>query len=149
MGSADAPALGGGVAQLSTLALPATFSALACQAAAATRNPVAPPNGFPEWNNNIAIFDVGSEPPHATLMPYADLPQALTGDRTSSPYRQSLDGDWKFQHADRPDAGRRVLPRRRRRQFLGHDPGSVELAAARQQLPGPRMSGKLDSEKAR
>ncbi|WP_344867634.1 glycoside hydrolase family 2 TIM barrel-domain containing protein [Amycolatopsis ultiminotia] len=96
--------LGGGAALLSTLALPATLSALACPAAAATRGLTAPPNGFPEWNNNIGIFDVGSEPPHATLMPYADLGQALDGDRTRSPYRQDLDGDWKFRHYDRPDA---------------------------------------------
>jgi beta-galactosidase len=96
--------LGGGAALLSTLALPATLSSLACPAAAATRDLAAPPNGFPEWNNNIGIFDIGSEPPHATLMPYADLGQALAGDRTRSPFRQSLDGDWKFRHADRPDA---------------------------------------------
>ncbi|MEQ0562127.1 glycoside hydrolase family 2 TIM barrel-domain containing protein [Amycolatopsis sp. NEAU-NG30] len=96
--------LGGGAALLSTLALPSTLSALACPAAAATRPSAAPPNGFPEWNNNMRIFDVGSEPPHATLMPYADLGQALAGDRTCSPFRQSLDGDWKFRHADRPDA---------------------------------------------
>ncbi|GHG14262.1 MULTISPECIES: glycoside hydrolase family 2 TIM barrel-domain containing protein [Amycolatopsis] len=96
--------LGGGAALLSTLALPATLSSLACPAAAATRDWTAPPNGFPEWNNNIGIFDIGSEPPHATLMPYADLGQALAGDRTRSPYRQSLDGDWKFRHAERPDA---------------------------------------------
>ncbi|MBE1493357.1 beta-galactosidase [Amycolatopsis lexingtonensis] len=95
--------LSGGAALLSTLALPATLSSLACPAAAATREWAPPPNGFPEWNANIGIFDVGSEPPHATLMPYGDLGQALDGDRTRSPYRQSLDGDWKFRHADRPD----------------------------------------------
>ncbi|WP_329064247.1 glycoside hydrolase family 2 TIM barrel-domain containing protein [Amycolatopsis sp. NBC_01480] len=94
--------LGGGVALFSTLALPATLSSLACPAAAAPKNPAG--NGFPEWNNNIGIFDVGTEPPHATLMPYADLGQALEGDRTRSPFRQSLDGDWKFRYADRPDA---------------------------------------------
>src|SRR3569833_4280957 len=92
--------LGGGAALLSTLALPATPSSLACPAAAATRGLAAPPNGFPEWNNNIGIFDIGSEPPHATLTPYADLGQALAGARARSPFRQSLDGDWKFQHAD-------------------------------------------------
>ncbi|MBB4688230.1 glycoside hydrolase family 2 TIM barrel-domain containing protein [Amycolatopsis jiangsuensis] len=94
--------LAGGAALLSTLAVPATLSALACPAAAAPKSP--PGNGFPEWNNNIGTFDVGSEPPHATLLPYGDLGQALAGDRTRSPYRQSLDGDWKFQYADRPDA---------------------------------------------
>ncbi|MBO0830147.1 MAG: hypothetical protein J2P24_20425, partial [Streptosporangiales bacterium] len=61
------------------------------------------PDGHPEWNANIGIFQVGSEPPHATLTPYADLDQALAGDRTCSPYRQSLDGDWRFAYADTPD----------------------------------------------
>jgi beta-galactosidase len=61
-----------------------------------------PPNGYPEWNNNIGIFEVGSEPPHATFMPYADLQQALNADRTVSPYRLDLNGDWRFQHAQRP-----------------------------------------------
>lgn len=36
-----------------------------------------PPNGYPEWNNNIPTFEVGAEPPHATLMPYAGLGEAL------------------------------------------------------------------------
>ncbi|WP_205325455.1 glycoside hydrolase family 2 TIM barrel-domain containing protein [Glycomyces sp. YM15] len=61
-----------------------------------------PPNGYPEWNNNIGVFQVGSEPAHATFMPYADLRQALNADRTDSPHRLGLDGDWRFQHADRP-----------------------------------------------
>jgi beta-galactosidase len=60
-------------------------------------------NGYPEWNNNIAVFDVGSEPPHTTLMPYADVRQALAGDRTRSPYRLDLDGEWRFAYADRPE----------------------------------------------
>ncbi|MGQ4488637.1 glycoside hydrolase family 2 TIM barrel-domain containing protein [Streptomyces sp. SAS_281] len=62
-----------------------------------------PANGYPEWNNNIAIFDVGSEPSHTTLMPYADIDQALACDRTESPWRRDLDGVWKFAYADRPD----------------------------------------------
>jgi beta-galactosidase len=61
-----------------------------------------PPNGFPEWNNNIGFFEVGAEPPHATFMPYADLQQALDADRTASPYRLDLDGTWRFQHVVRP-----------------------------------------------
>ncbi|MEV5439890.1 glycoside hydrolase family 2 TIM barrel-domain containing protein [Streptomyces sp. NPDC052682] len=57
----------------------------------------------PEWNGSIATFRVGTEPPHTTLMPYADVRQALAADRTRSPYRLSLDGTWKFAYADRPD----------------------------------------------
>ncbi|WP_330465376.1 DUF4981 domain-containing protein [Streptomyces longwoodensis] len=57
----------------------------------------------PEWNGRIDLFRVGTQPPHTTLMPYADLAQALAADRTRSPYRLSLDGTWKFAHAERPD----------------------------------------------
>ncbi|MFI1564761.1 glycoside hydrolase family 2 TIM barrel-domain containing protein [Streptomyces sp. NPDC020490] len=57
----------------------------------------------PEWNGHVGLFEVGTEPPHATLTPYADLEQALAADRTRSPYRMSLDGTWRFAHADRPD----------------------------------------------
>ncbi|MBK3624489.1 DUF4981 domain-containing protein [Streptomyces sp. MBT49] len=60
-------------------------------------------DGAPEWNGSIGVFRLGTEAPHTTLMPYADLAQALAADRTRSPYRLSLDGTWKFAHADRPD----------------------------------------------
>lgn len=62
----------------------------------------APANGYPEWDNNIPIFQVNSEPAHTTLMPYANTGQALKADRTNSPYRLGLDGTWKFQHAMTP-----------------------------------------------
>ncbi|MGC0336671.1 glycoside hydrolase family 2 TIM barrel-domain containing protein [Streptomyces sp. SLBN-8D4] len=58
--------------------------------------------GTPEWNGAIDLFRVGTQPPHTTLMPYADVGQALAADRTRSPYRVSLDGKWKFAYADRP-----------------------------------------------
>ncbi|MFF7648012.1 glycoside hydrolase family 2 TIM barrel-domain containing protein [Streptomyces canus] len=58
--------------------------------------------GAPEWNGAIDLFRVGTQPPHTTLMPYADAGQALAADRTRSPYRVSLDGKWKFAYADRP-----------------------------------------------
>ncbi|GIJ44049.1 beta-galactosidase [Virgisporangium aliadipatigenens] len=63
-----------------------------------------PPNGLPEWNGNLRLFDVNSEPPHATLMPYAGLPEALAADRTRSPFRLDLDGVWRFRHVDNPAA---------------------------------------------
>ncbi|OSP40248.1 beta-galactosidase [Streptomyces sp. 13-12-16] len=56
----------------------------------------------PEWND-FGVFRLGTQPPHTTLMPYADVRQALAADRTRSPYRQSLDGTWKFAYADRPE----------------------------------------------
>ncbi|MFI1722008.1 glycoside hydrolase family 2 TIM barrel-domain containing protein [Streptomyces sp. NPDC020489] len=86
--------LEGGAAVLGALALPGSPTA----AHAADE-----PTATPEWNGNIAVFRLGSEPPHTTLMPYADVGQALAADRTRSPYRLSLDGTWKFAYADRPD----------------------------------------------
>ncbi|MFJ4283304.1 glycoside hydrolase family 2 TIM barrel-domain containing protein [Streptomyces massasporeus] len=86
-----------GAAVLGALALSASPAA----AHAAGRRPAA--DGPPEWNDGMTVFRVGTEPPHTTLMPYADLGQALDGDRTRSPYRLSLDGKWKFAYADRPD----------------------------------------------
>ncbi|MFI9586760.1 glycoside hydrolase family 2 TIM barrel-domain containing protein [Streptomyces sp. NPDC052236] len=89
--------LEGGAAVLGALALSAPSAA----ARAAGRREAA--DGYPEWNNNIGVFQLGAEPPHTTLMPYADVRQALAGNRTRSPYRLSLDGKWKFAYADRPD----------------------------------------------
>ncbi|MFE6359135.1 glycoside hydrolase family 2 TIM barrel-domain containing protein [Streptomyces sp. NPDC057806] len=90
--------LEGGAAVLGAFALSGAASAgarAADEAGAAA--------GSPEWNGNIGLFQVGAEPPHTTLMPYANLQQALQADRTRSPYRMSLDGTWKFAYADRPD----------------------------------------------
>jgi beta-galactosidase len=103
--------LEGGAAGFGALAFSALSSGVAAHAATpaavgAASAPAAwepPANGYPEWNNNIAIFDVGSEPPHTTLMPYTDVDQALACDRTSSPWQLDLDGTWKFGYADRPD----------------------------------------------
>ncbi|WP_053914236.1 glycoside hydrolase family 2 TIM barrel-domain containing protein [Streptomyces sp. SCSIO 75703] len=88
--------LEGGAAVFGALAL----SASTVQARSAGRRADAARD--PEWND-FGVHSVGTEPPHTTLMPYADLPQALAGDRTRSPYRLSLDGTWKFAHADRPE----------------------------------------------
>ncbi|MEU9358263.1 glycoside hydrolase family 2 TIM barrel-domain containing protein [Streptomyces sp. NPDC048301] len=59
-------------------------------------------DGPPEWND-FGVFRLGTEPPHTTLVPYADVRAALAGDRTGTPYRMSLDGNWKFAYADRPE----------------------------------------------
>ncbi|MFJ8748970.1 glycoside hydrolase family 2 TIM barrel-domain containing protein [Streptomyces sp. NPDC102441] len=97
--------LEGGAAGFGALALSTLPAVLPTGAVArADSDPAGPPaNGYPEWNNNIAVCDVGSEPPHTTLMPYADVGQALACDRTRSPWRLDLDGTWKFAYADRPD----------------------------------------------
>ncbi|MGD6748049.1 glycoside hydrolase family 2 TIM barrel-domain containing protein [Streptomyces sp. BH106] len=82
------------------------------QAGAVVAGALALPVGLPatragaadgdEWNGRIDQFRLGTEPPHTTLMPYENVAQALAADRTRSPYRQSLDGDWKFAYVDRP-----------------------------------------------
>ncbi|MFD7659432.1 glycoside hydrolase family 2 TIM barrel-domain containing protein [Actinosynnema sp. NPDC059797] len=93
--------LGGGLAALGAAALQGGTASGAPDAVPAAAW-VDPPNGYPEWNNNIGIFEVNSEPPHATSMPYADLEQALNADRTTSPYRLDLTGTWRFKHVARP-----------------------------------------------
>ena len=89
--------LEGGAAVLGALALSASPTA----SHAAVRSPAA--DKAPEWNDGLGVYRVGTQPPHTTLMPYADLGQALKGDRERSPYRLSLDGTWKFAYVDRPD----------------------------------------------
>ncbi len=62
---------------------------------------------LPDWENP-AVFDVGKEPPHATMVPF-DSPFSLMRnerDGTTSPLRHSLNGSWQFhwvaKPADRP-----------------------------------------------
>lgn len=60
-------------------------------------------NTTPEWNDP-AVFEWGAEPAHATLMPYASHEQAIRADRTDSPYRLGLDGDWRFHWSPNADS---------------------------------------------
>ncbi len=55
----------------------------------------------PEWNN-IEVLQVNREEPHATLMVYPDAKAAKKYDRTSSPWFQSLNGQWKFNWIRKP-----------------------------------------------
>jgi beta-galactosidase len=57
--------------------------------------------GTPDWENP-EVYGINKEPGHATLMPYGDVGMALEGDRTKSPYYQSLDGKWKFNWVIKP-----------------------------------------------
>ncbi|MBN2318737.1 MAG: DUF4981 domain-containing protein [Acidobacteria bacterium] len=50
----------------------------------------------PEWDN-VPIFKVNVEKPHATMMVYKSAEQAMKGDRSQSPWFRSLNGSWKFQ----------------------------------------------------
>ena len=51
---------------------------------------------------NPGVFERGQEAPHATLMPYASLVEALEGERKSSSFQLSLNGDWDFHWAENP-----------------------------------------------
>ena len=59
----------------------------------------------PEWQN-LNIFDLNKETPHATLIPFKDEQAALNNKRRASIFYKSLNGIWKFnwvrKPADRP-----------------------------------------------
>ncbi|MHA0856130.1 glycoside hydrolase family 2 TIM barrel-domain containing protein [Paenibacillus sp. CMAA1364] len=69
----------------------------------------APTNGYPEWNNNPAIFQENREKAHTSFIPYKDTASALQGadmisamlENPSSNY-QSLNGQWQFHLANNP-----------------------------------------------
>jgi len=54
-----------------------------------------------EWQDP-AVIGVNKLPPHATLLPYATVEQALEGTREASPFHLSLNGDWRFRHVNTP-----------------------------------------------
>lgn len=53
---------------------------------------------------NPEIFGINKEPAHATLMPYADLNEALSARRHASSFCRSLNGMWKFNWVSWPQA---------------------------------------------
>ena len=52
----------------------------------------------PEWENS-AVFRLDKLPACATSAPFPDRESALTKSRSESPWRQSLNGPWKFQYS--------------------------------------------------
>jgi beta-galactosidase len=55
-----------------------------------------------DWENPLVVGR-NKEPGHPPLGAYVEAGAALAGDRTASPYVQSLSGKWKFQLVPRPD----------------------------------------------
>ena len=51
---------------------------------------------------NPEVFERNQEPPHATLIPFANINQAMELGRKSSPFHHSLNGLWKFHWAENP-----------------------------------------------
>ena len=66
-----------------------------------SRPPEDPSSPVNDWENPL-LFSRGTEPPHATLMPYASLERAVSGDRFASDYFLSLNGRWKFHWVPKP-----------------------------------------------
>ncbi len=57
----------------------------------------------PDWENP-QIVGRNKEQPRATSMPFATIATAKSGTNAESPFRQSLDGDWKFKWSPAPDS---------------------------------------------
>ncbi|MBN2414890.1 DUF4981 domain-containing protein [bacterium] len=57
--------------------------------------------GQNDWENP-QVRGINKEDAHATLMPYAVVENALTGDREASLFYRSLNGTWKFHWAEKP-----------------------------------------------
>jgi beta-galactosidase len=57
---------------------------------------------LPDWEDP-KIVQRSKEPAHVTLVPFADAPSALAGERQASPYFRLLNGNWKFHLATRPE----------------------------------------------
>lgn len=51
---------------------------------------------LPPEIESVQVTGINEEPPHATLMPYRDLGEALRGDRRKSSFARDLNGKWKF-----------------------------------------------------
>lgn len=57
---------------------------------------------LPPGIENEQLTGINKEPPHATLMPYPTLEQALAARRHGSPFCRTLNGKWKFHWAPSP-----------------------------------------------
>jgi len=55
-----------------------------------------------DWENPEVIA-INKEMPHATLMPFASVSQAVSGDRLNSDFCRLLNGEWKFNWVETPD----------------------------------------------
>ncbi|MBV4355946.1 glycoside hydrolase family 2 TIM barrel-domain containing protein [Pinibacter aurantiacus] len=58
---------------------------------------------YPAELENPECLGINKEPWHATLMPYANLQEALKANRRASSYALSLNGNWKFNWVPSPE----------------------------------------------
>lgn len=58
---------------------------------------------LPPEIENEQILGINKQPWHATLMPYANMREALQAKRSESSFARSLNGPWKFHWVPRPE----------------------------------------------
>lgn len=58
---------------------------------------------FPAEIENPEITGINKEPYHATLMPYANLQEAMAAKRSASTFARTLNGNWKFNWVPSPE----------------------------------------------
>ena len=75
---------------------------LAAAIAAASSACLELPEPAPYWEDP-AFFAENREPPHASFTPFSTLDAARDGRPEDSPFRLTLNGDWKFHWVPRPD----------------------------------------------
>src|ERR1035437_6395649 len=73
------------------------LAVLSFAAVAVAQSPLPPQIEDPE------CLGINKEPAHATLMPYANLKEALAAKRHDSSFCRSLNGQWKFNYVPHPD----------------------------------------------
>ena len=61
-----------------------------------------PPAPTPYWEDP-AVFAENREPPRASFTPFATVDAAVENRPDDSPFRLSLNGDWRFHWVPRPD----------------------------------------------
>src|SRR5687768_10804105 len=62
---------------------------------------MATPQELPDWENP-QVFGVNKMAPRAGSVPFASVEGALRGNRESSPYWKSLNGEWRFNWVGKP-----------------------------------------------
>lgn len=62
---------------------------------------MATPQELPDWENPH-VFGINKMAPRADSVPFATVEGALRGNRESSPYWKSLNGEWKFNWVGKP-----------------------------------------------
>ncbi|MDR1156930.1 MAG: NPCBM/NEW2 domain-containing protein [Oscillospiraceae bacterium] len=55
-----------------------------------------------EWNGKPVAFQINRQSAHAAFVPYDTATKALDGVKEASNYYQTLNGDWRFELADKP-----------------------------------------------